>query len=302
MKDYVRSLRNKLRTRYAPEPAPAPVQAPAPAPVEPERTPLQQFIDNGCKPWTHGYDQYKWDAITERIHSPMPFAAVLGSPRFGFRIDERIVEYGWLFDRLPKGPAVLLDAGSALNFQPIVSHPAIAEKKVFISTLAPEHTAFWESGISYVYEDLRETCFRDQHFDLIACISTIEHVGLDNTMLYTSDSRHAENAPDAYLQLLDVLHRLLKPGGRLFLSFPYGAYKHHGWFQVFDASMVSAVIERFAPTSHEETIFRYADDRWMRSTREQAKDATCFDINVQKEYDPDFAAFSRGIAALELVK
>ncbi|MCA1985194.1 MAG: class I SAM-dependent methyltransferase [Desulfovibrio sp.] len=263
---------------------------------------LQQFHANGCKPWTPGYDLYKWDAITRCINAETPFSQVVGTPRFGYRIDERIVEYGWLFERLPAGPGVMLDAGSALNFAPIITHPAIASKRLFISTLAPESHAFWNLGVSYVYEDLRESCFRDDMFDVIACISTIEHVGLDNTMLYTADTRLAEDRPHTYLDLVDVLRRLLKPGGVLFMSFPYGAYKNHGWFQVFNAEMVTAVIDRFGPASHEETIFQYADDRWQRSTREQAKDATCFDINVQKEYDADMAAFSRGIACLELVK
>ncbi len=262
----------------------------------------RQFREGGYKPWTPGYDVYKWETIAQLIHSGRPFSEVLGTERFGYRIDERIVEYGWLFDRLTPAAGAMLDAGSALNFWTIVNHPKITSKRLVISTLAPESAAYWNLGVSYLYEDLRQTCLRDEAFDTIVSISTIEHVGMDNTMLYTSDQRLAENAPDEYLPFLDVLRRLLKPGGKLFLSFPYGRRKNHGWFQVFDADMVSRVIDRFAPSACDETIFQYSGDRWHKSTREDAKDATCFDINVQKEYDPDFAAFSRGIAALELTK
>jgi len=42
-------------------------------------------------------------------------------------------------------------------------------------------------GISYIFEDLRESCFRDDYFDIVVSLSTIEHIGLDNTMRYTHE-------------------------------------------------------------------------------------------------------------------
>ena len=36
--------------------------------------------------------------------------------RYGFRVDERVVEYPWLFSRFFAGEGTLLDAGSTLNF------------------------------------------------------------------------------------------------------------------------------------------------------------------------------------------
>jgi ubiquinone/menaquinone biosynthesis C-methylase UbiE len=45
-----------------------------------------------------------------------------------------------------------------------------------------------QNNISYVYGDLRNTILKDQCFDEIVCISTLEHIGMDNTMLYTKDS------------------------------------------------------------------------------------------------------------------
>lgn len=261
----------------------------------------QRFKICGYKPWTPGYDRYKWEAISN-VLCDNNFYELVGTERYGYRIDERIVEYPWLLSRLPEGPLTMLDAGSALNYWHIINQPKLRDKKLFISTLAPEGTAFWNMGISYVYEDIRETCFREEMFDCIACISTIEHVGMDNTFLYTEGRRQAETSEVGHLEFLDILRSRLKAGGKLFLSFPFGVKKDHGWFQVFDGAMVSRIIERFQPSRYVEEIFQYSGDRWHISTREAAKNATCFDINVQKEYDLDFAAFSRGIACLELVK
>ena len=262
--------------------------------------PVKQFIKNGSHPWTFGYNEYKWENIKRTIYSD--FNSIVGTTQFGYRIDERIVELPWLLSRLDDRPGVMLDAGSALNHLDILQHPKIRARKLFISTLAHEGSAWPESGISYVYEDLRQTCFRENFFDAIACISTIEHVGLDNTFLYTGDTSKKEQNCEDYLPFLDVMRSLLKPGGRLYVSFPFGKACNHGWFQVFDAVMVDRLIARFQPADCRETIFYYSNDCWHISTREEAAEATCFDINVQKKYEPDYLAFSRSVACLELVK
>jgi hypothetical protein len=262
--------------------------------------PIEQFLKNGSKPWTFGYHEYKWENIKRAIYSD--FNSIIGTPRFGYRIDERIVELPWLLSHLDDKPGVMLDAGSALNHLDILQHPKICVRKLFISTLAPEGSAWPELGVSYVYEDLRQTCFRENFFDVIACISTIEHIGLDNTFLYTGDTSKKEQNSEDYLNFLDTMRSRLKPCGSLYLSFPFGKACNHGWFHVFDAVMVDKLIARFQPADCRETIFYYSNDCWHVSTREEAADAACFDINVQKKYEPDYLAFSRSVACLELVK
>lgn len=223
-------------------------------------------------------------------------------PGYGFRLDERIIEYPWLLSRIPDNKGKLLDAGSTLNFDFILSRPRLRIKDIFISTLAPEAYCFWNAGISYIFEDLRNLCFRDEYFDWVACISTIEHVGLDNTMLYVKDPSKKENNPLSCLEVVKQFHRVLKPGGILYLSFPFGKYKNHSWFQVFDSKMVDAVIEAFSPSYVIESYFKYDPQGWRPSSREDSKDATCFDIHQQSSYEKDFLAFSRAIACLELTK
>src|SRR4030088_2822748 len=55
---------------------------------------------------------------------------------FGYKLDERLVEYPWLFSRLPDGPGALLDAGSVLNHDFILSHSRLQSKNITIMTLA----------------------------------------------------------------------------------------------------------------------------------------------------------------------
>lgn len=258
------------------------------------------YVVRGRKPFTTGYEVYKERRIAE-ILSAGAFDPERLPPGYGLRLDERIVEYPWLLSRLPGGPGTLLDAGSVLNFEYLLAHPVLRTKRMFISTLAPERP--WQRSrpnVSYVYEDLRESCFRDSYFDWVVSLSTLEHVGMDNTVFYTADRARKEHDRRAYLQVVEELRRVLKPGGVLYASMPFGRASDHGWLQVFDAAMVEALLEAFAPVSYAERHFRYERDGWRVSSREASRDATYFDYRRSKRHDDDYAAAARAVVCLEL--
>lgn len=86
------------------------------------------FYMTGLKPWARGYLEYKAKTI-KRILLDGSFNTDNLKPGYGFRLDERVIEYPWFFSRLPAGPGRLLDAGSVLNFEYILDHPGLASKK-----------------------------------------------------------------------------------------------------------------------------------------------------------------------------
>jgi hypothetical protein len=259
------------------------------------------FLINGKKPWSRGYSVYKERQIQKFLYRK-EFDVNLLKRNYGLRLDERVVEYPWLFSQLPNCGGYLLDAGSALNHSFLLSSEILQSKHVFISTLAPESSCFWNKNISYIYEDLRETCYKDNFFDWVVCISTLEHIGLDNTMLYTNDESKRESDSNSYLLAIKEFYRVLKLGGTLFLTVPFGKHKNHGWFQVFNSEMLDSVISAFSPTVVSEFHYIYINDGWEVSSREKSRNATCFDIHQQKIYESDFLAFSRAVVCLKLVK
>jgi SAM-dependent methyltransferase len=255
----------------------------------------------GTPPHTIGYQFYKRRMIQKYL-SPGVFIKAIDLGQYGLHLDERVIEYPWLFSRLPENDGRLLDAGSALNFGYLLSHERLACKQIFISTLSPEVYSYWRRGISYVFEDLRQTCYCENYFDWVACISTIEHIGLDNYMLYTKDQSKLENRKDDYLRVISEMRRVLKPGGKLFLTFPFGKYRNHGWFQIFDADMVEMVRETFAPTHAEESFFKYDTVGWRKAKSLELHDSEFFDVHAKRRLDSDCAAAARGLACLELTK
>jgi SAM-dependent methyltransferase len=259
------------------------------------------YVARGKKPFTTGYGVYReWRIVA--MFARCDFDEACRRPGYGVRLDERVVEYPWLFSRLPAHPGKVLDAGSVLNFDYILAHPSLTTKQIFISTLAPE--AAWQrvrQNVSYVYEDLRQTCFRDEYFDWIVSVSTLEHVGLDNTMFYTADRSKREQSPHDHLRVVRELRRVLKPRGTVYASVPFGRHENHGWLQVFDAAMVDRLLESFAPSSYVERHFRYDLDGWRTSSREESRDATYFDHHNSRTRGNEQAA-AGAVVCLELVK
>jgi SAM-dependent methyltransferase len=127
--------------------------------------------------------------------------------------DPRPVEFIWTLARYRGEPRVL-DAGYA-NADPLwlaaLSHAAPGE--VVGVDLAHREVHGFES----VTADLRDLPFADASFDVIFCISTIEHVGADNSIYGVNDVR--DGGP---LDALRELARVTAGDGRVLLTVPCG--------------------------------------------------------------------------------
>jgi SAM-dependent methyltransferase len=191
----------------------------------------------------------------------------------GAGLDERAVEIPWVVGMLARSPAgSLLDAGSALNHASVVAHAALAARDLTICTLAPESSCFWQRGISYQFGDLRSLPFRDAWFQHVACVSTLEHVGFDNSG-FTGDACDSEHSAGAFLDVAAELARVLQPGGLLLLTVPFGQPQQFDAFRQFDAHRLAAARAAFAPVNAVEHFFRYDDDGWRLSDAAACEDA-----------------------------
>lgn len=203
------------------------------------------------------------DALLSRFRQKMALPDC-----YGTGMDERCIEIPWVIAQLTPGPGRVLDAGSALNHTYVVKHRSLAEKRLHILTLAPEPQCFWQRGISYMFTDLRDIPVRDGYYDSAVCISTLEHIGCDNTG-YTGKASDRENRPDDVRIVINELARVLRPGGELLLTIPFGRYRHLGWIRNFDRSLLSSTLDAFTPTyDRVEAFYLYGKTGWQLASDE----------------------------------
>jgi SAM-dependent methyltransferase len=275
----------------------------APVPNEVQAR-LAAYEDAGRIPWSVGYADYKHGVLKRALRDADLLARFAGEgplpTGWGVRLDERLVEYPWLFARAARFGARVLDAGSTLNEPLFLEQPALAEKDVLVYDLDHKYMAR-RPRVSYVWGDLRDTMLRDGAFDTVVCLSTLEHVGLDNTRLYTSDPRFRESALDGWKPVLAEFQRLLKAGGRAFVSVPFGVPENLGWMQVFDAEGLARLQAAWAGPA-EIAFFRYDAQGWQRADAAACADRRYFDVHSGTGAGPDGAAAARAVACLELTR
>lgn len=196
------------------------------------------------------------------------FAKPTRLPRhFGVGANERAIEIPWLFAHMPKGR--VLDAGSSLNHTEYLAPLARLVEEIHIVTLAYEGIAFPERGISYLFGDLRNLPYRDDFFDTVISISTLEHVGMDNAGYGSRQPRAADPAREVDRAVRE-LARVLAPGGLLLLTVPYGLPEDHGWFRQFGRADVEQLIGAVDPRAVEIAVYMYGDTGWQVSDLEHA--------------------------------
>jgi SAM-dependent methyltransferase len=266
------------------------------------------FFKNGQIPWSKGYAIHKEESISKSISDVTilnEFSNNKVPANYGYRLDERIVEYPWIFANLKKDKTIFLDAGSTFNFDYLLNHELIENKDKSFYTFYPEDKSFNHKRISYVYGDLRDLPFRDNFFEEIVCQSTIEHIDMDNSM-YGYDLKSTLNLDTnksyEYLKVIDELLRVIKTDGQLLLTFPYGKFENHGFFQQFDDEMVVRITDKMKDLgSYELTFFKYLPDGWIVASQEQCNDSESFNPHTQIGKKDDFAAHSRAICCVKFI-
>jgi SAM-dependent methyltransferase len=216
-------------------------------------------------PWSGGYFIEKEKQLEQYIKCP---GNVDNCFAVGF--DERIVEIPWVVNEL-NSYSTVLDAGSALNHSVILKHLTL--QKLYIATLYPENYHD-PSGINYVYEDLRDLPFKNQYFDAVASISTIEHIGLECSIYKNDEGLMNRDTTDGnYIDAVLEMKRITKPGGKIFISAPFGKRGvYHNSFRQFDYEMVMELIECTIPVQYEVKYFAYTANGWKLSSPDFCKD------------------------------
>ena len=268
---------------------------------------IEQYKKNGCIPWSPGYAKFKNLLLIETLAN-VELMAVFRTGRplpdgYGRRLDERVVECPWAISRIRPGKGLLLDAGSVLNTPMFLNAPELAEQQIVIYSLEMDAVQL-DPRLSYIHGDFREPILREGIFDAIISISTVEHIGMWPIPKLPYDVTLKQPQPNkdlfAYRPVMKTFHDLLKPGGRLLLSVPFGKADDQDWLQVFDGQGIDDIKRAFGGECVSETYYRHDADGWHTAARDECSNLEYFNIVRTPTFGPDYAAAARAVACLEL--
>ena len=174
--------------------------------------------------------------------------------------DERAIEIPWCLARYD-GERRVLDVGTAN------AEPAYVEGLRALG--APELVGVDLAEPADVVADVRALPFADGSFDLVFCVSTLEHVGRDNEV-YEVDAPRDEQGDAAALR---ELHRVLAPDGRLLVSVPTGERDDQGWQLQRPPLEWVGLFEQGGFVVFEDELYLHGPDGWRAGELAEAEGA-----------------------------
>jgi len=174
---------------------------------------------------------------------------------------ERCIEIPWAFSKYSNEQTVL-DIGyanaeeryikSLLSLKiPNLHGLDILERKI-------------EGIISHV-GDIRNTNFEDNFFDLVFCISTIEHIGRDNSVYKANFTEDLDNGD---IDALNEIYRITKNNGKMVLTVPFGKFFNYGWFIHYDETRLNKLLCSSPFEIVDIDFFKY-DEGWYKCDKSE---------------------------------
>ena len=177
---------------------------------------------------------------------------------------DRYIEYPFAIRNLPSLGSTVLDVGCAGSFFPLLlaafgydTYAIDLREYAIINRLTIDNFHF-------IQGDIRRTDFPDNFFDAITAISTVEHISL-------SGRYGADEDPEGDRHALREMTRILKPGGCILLTIPFGqAQVFRPWSRIYDSSLMRALVNGLV-IDIEEYYVQDSQDDWHISSGDQAE-------------------------------
>jgi SAM-dependent methyltransferase len=192
---------------------------------------------------------------------------------FGTGDSERCIEIPWAL-YLYAGEATVLDVGYAHAERRYISE--------LLSLRIPHLHGIdlVEKNIEGIIPhtmDIRKTRFKDNFFDMVLCISTLEHIGRDISR-YTHDTREIQG--DGDFEALREIVRITKNNGKIVLTVPYGKEADYGWQINYNEKRFQKLLTTLPLQIVFEEYFIYTEG-WEKCDKKRLEDVEYQDNNAQ---------------------
>ena len=167
--------------------------------------------------------------------------------------DERLVEVPWVLSRLRSGR--VLEIGYAFAEPAYVAALVDADVGELVGA---DLAAADVPGMDTVVADARALPFPDGSFDQVLLVSTLEHIGADNTVYSVEGNVDASGRVAA----LGEVRRVLKASGSLLVTVPLGEPHDYGWFRQEDIRGWTKLFTGAGFFVEEQEAYELLDDGW----------------------------------------
>ena len=167
--------------------------------------------------------------------------------------DERVVEIPWVLSRLVEAGRVL-EVGYAYAETVYLAGLLRAGTELVGLDLAERDV----EGMERLTADVRAVPLPDDSVDQVLLVSTLEHVGADNTAYGLA----AEDEPGSRVDALRELARVLRPKGSLLVTVPLGEPGDHGWFRLDDVHGWTRLFASAGLFVEEQEAYELTDEGW----------------------------------------
>ncbi len=180
-------------------------------------------------------------------------------------INERIVELPFVIHGLAgiaKGSRIL-DLGCSESILPL----QLAGLGYQVTGLDVRRYPYFSPGFVFLQVDATELPMKDNEYSVVTCISMLEHVGLG----HYKDPLHDDLADS---KVLKEVRRVLAPGGRIFLTVPFGLPAIGELQRTYDRNRLEKVLSGFTVEEIRFCINDHSDgclnDYWRECSEEEA--------------------------------
>jgi len=186
---------------------------------------------------------------------------------------ERMIEYGFVMSKLLKrDKCKILDIGCVARHNYLIPSLCFAEWDVWGIDI--RSWAFKHKNFTKIEGDIRYHPVDPETFDIVSCVSTIEHIGLASYYGITEENL------DGDLDAMKQMQRALKPKGIMLFTAPYSnEYSIRPGARIYDKKRLDEMLSGFTVVS--KIIYVQNNDIWEEA-----------DENISKE----------GLICLELIK
>jgi ubiquinone/menaquinone biosynthesis C-methylase UbiE len=129
----------------------------------------------------------------------------------------RCIEYPFAASQLGDSK-IILDVGSAKGNQTWISWLDTLSLQVYVTDY--DELEYPVKNVKFIRSDIRNLKFADNTFDTILAVSVIEHIGLENPQVFSEAKPPVDT--DGDIQAFKELIRVVKPGGQVIMTFPFG--------------------------------------------------------------------------------